>query len=193
MTPKKYFLGKNVKKVFLPQHLYPPGQEIQNKLIYNPDNSGLNVIYFYSEHSKKKVLREVRALAKLDHLGIVRYHNSWIEEPPFGWQEEKDKQFADMTSSTPGYTSEYSSLSTSNDISLTSQNQHKRIKQEKSKIFLYIQMQLCQQETLKEWLTANSSCRDYKKVLDIYRQVVSAVKFVHDRRMMHRDLKVKPL
>ena len=139
------------------------------------------------------MLREVRALAKLDHLGIVRYHNSWIEEPPFGWQEEKDKQFADMTSSTPGYTSEYSSLSTSNDFSLTSQNQHKRIKQEKSKIFLYIQMQLCQQETLKEWLTANSSCRDYKKVLDIYRQVVSAVKFVHARRLMHRDLKVKPL
>ncbi|XP_033125480.1 eukaryotic translation initiation factor 2-alpha kinase 3-like [Anneissia japonica] len=42
--------------------------------------------------AREKVLREARALAKLDHGGIVRYFNSWLEEPPLGWQEEKDNE-----------------------------------------------------------------------------------------------------
>ncbi|CAG5133197.1 unnamed protein product, partial [Candidula unifasciata] len=46
-----------------------------------------------SEGAKEKVLREVRALAKLEHIGIVRYFNAWVESPPAGWQEERDKLF----------------------------------------------------------------------------------------------------
>ncbi|VDP03303.1 unnamed protein product [Heligmosomoides polygyrus] len=33
-----------------------------------------------------RVLREVRAMAKLDHPGIIRYYHTWIERPPDGWQ-----------------------------------------------------------------------------------------------------------
>lgn len=46
---------------------------------------------------KKKILREVRTLAVLDHVGIVRYFHSWMEEPPLGWQEERDKQLVANT------------------------------------------------------------------------------------------------
>lgn len=45
-----------------------------------------------SDGAKEKVLREVRALAKLDHTGIVRFFNAWVESPPVGWQEGRDKQ-----------------------------------------------------------------------------------------------------
>ncbi|KAK7111067.1 eukaryotic translation initiation factor 2-alpha kinase 3-like [Littorina saxatilis] len=44
---------------------------------------------------KKKMLREVRTLAMLDHIGIVRYFHSWIEDPPLGWQEDRDKEVWD--------------------------------------------------------------------------------------------------
>uniref|UniRef100_A0A915KJ75 non-specific serine/threonine protein kinase n=1 Tax=Romanomermis culicivorax TaxID=13658 RepID=A0A915KJ75_ROMCU len=47
---------------------------------------------------KERVQREVRALATLDHPGIVRYYNSWLEEPPCDWQENWDKNFADKSS-----------------------------------------------------------------------------------------------
>lgn len=51
------------------------------------------MFYIFSEGAKEKVLREVRALAKLEHIGIVRYFNAWVESPPAGWQEERDKLF----------------------------------------------------------------------------------------------------
>nr|XP_014354017.1 PREDICTED: eukaryotic translation initiation factor 2-alpha kinase 3 [Latimeria chalumnae] len=43
--------------------------------------------------AREKVMREVKALAKLEHHGIVRYFNAWLEAPPEGWQEEMDKQW----------------------------------------------------------------------------------------------------
>jgi len=43
------------------------------------------------EEAKKKVMREVKCLAKLDQRNIVRYYSTWLEYPPQGWQEDVDK------------------------------------------------------------------------------------------------------
>ncbi|XP_031729022.1 eukaryotic translation initiation factor 2-alpha kinase 3 [Anarrhichthys ocellatus] len=45
------------------------------------------------ELAREKVMREVKALAKLEHTGIIRYFNAWQESPPEGWQEEMDQRW----------------------------------------------------------------------------------------------------
>ena len=50
------------------------------------------MISLLSEEAKEKMMREVRALAALDHTGIVRYFHAWWEAPPAGWQYETDRK-----------------------------------------------------------------------------------------------------
>ena len=59
------------------------------------------------------------------------------------------------------------------------------------KLYLYIQMQLCRRETLKDWLNANQAPRGNDVVLDIFDQILDAVIYLHNCGLMHRDLKVK--
>ncbi|CAK8681570.1 unnamed protein product [Clavelina lepadiformis] len=56
-------------------------------------------------------------------------------------------------------------------------------------LYLYIQMQLCKKQSLKDWLSANVNDRDNSFCLRIFRQVVDAVKYIHDCNLIHRDLK----
>ena len=57
------------------------------------------------------------------------------------------------------------------------------------KLYLFIQMQLCKRETLKDWLNANTLNRNRHMVLDMFDQIVCAIEYVHDCGLMHRDLK----
>lgn len=58
-------------------------------------------------------------------------------------------------------------------------------------VYLYIQMQLCQKQSLKEWLVNNKLVERQDKVLPIFEQIVDAVEYVHLQGLIHRDLKVK--
>lgn len=241
---------------------------------------------------KERVQREVMALAKLDHPGVVRYYNSWLEEPPIGWQENWDKDFVNNCSSTMSQQSSLINnshmqtfsiggesnvpkklniyLACSNDIVTTSQTDSKRnllientnsLKLPKNdinesdddsleivfangdnndpqeascskndqedvhtadkclqtskpsscpsantedakslwetkkignrqKAFLYIQMQLCKDYTLRDMLRKRSSeTYSRSQAMDWFDQIVFAVQYVHDCGLIHRDLK----
>ncbi|CAN7990465.1 unnamed protein product [Ixodes hexagonus] len=231
--------------------------------------------------ARDKVMREAKALAKLDHAGIVRYYNAWLESPPPGWQEHQDDvwhgsfdlctssvysesektatsaaqqalspnatrpfnplrpfdeppsfdvvfsdNFVSHDSSSSGITADrlLSSFTTNglpfgtyavtdgedsfikfeHSESAKDESEKKKKKpvvpKERPsslcldenhcvKVYLYIQMQLCKKESLKEWLNAHAVNRDYEQVLDIFYQIVSAVEYIHENGLIHRDLK----
>lgn len=215
------------------------------------------------DKSQARVLREVKALAKLDHKNIIRYFSCWKEQPPLGWEEEHDKNWIEPSiSSAPTAKSQKKSISYSigidipllccsdgensasgdsfvvfeNDQYMTDDTKtddsvvfcnetdngtivatdalgvshfqkkidwrrpgrkhHSRDSTQSSPVlltreppmYLYIQMQLCQKESLKEWLNLNQK-RVYKDMLDIFSQILDAVEYVHLRKLIHRDLK----
>ena len=48
-----------------------------------------------------------------------------------------------------------------------------------AKMFLYIQMQLCRKESLREWLRAHVSHRESQQVLQMFNEMIRAVEYVH--------------
>ncbi|KAF8363540.1 hypothetical protein PRIPAC_90463 [Pristionchus pacificus] len=112
-----------------------------------------------------KALDEVRALDAFDHPNIVRYNYAWVELPPKGWQRASDGNLLNSVCST------------------------KNLIISDATAFLYIQMELCQ-STLSEWL-ANNKERDLSRMKYWFKQIVSAVTYIHDMNKIHRDLKLR--
>lgn len=71
-------------------------------------------------------------------------------------------------------------------------NTAEKLQPSSPKVYLYIQMQLCRKENLKDWM--NSRCtiaeRERSVCLHIFLQIAEAVEFLHSKGLMHRDLKV---
>lgn len=55
--------------------------------------------------------------------------------------------------------------------------------------YLYIQMQLCRKQSLKDWLFESDKTVRANESLGIFKQIVEAVEYVHLKGLIHRDLK----
>ncbi|XP_069488306.1 eukaryotic translation initiation factor 2-alpha kinase 3 isoform X2 [Ambystoma mexicanum] len=66
-----------------------------------------------------------------------------------------------------------------------------KVKPTSPKVYLYIQMQLCRKETLKDWMSSRCTLEDRPRTesLQIFVQIAEAVEFLHNKGLMHRDLK----
>uniref|UniRef100_A0A3P9BTU6 Interferon-induced, double-stranded RNA-activated protein kinase n=1 Tax=Maylandia zebra TaxID=106582 RepID=A0A3P9BTU6_9CICH len=113
---------------------------------------------------KEKALREVGALSDLNHSNIVRYYKCWLEDSEYQWDNTTD------------------SYSTSQSSSNSSQK------------YLYIMMELCDDKTLKDWITEKNEKTLEESIrraesLPVMQQIVSGVECIHSHRLIHRDLK----
>lgn len=286
--------------------------EVKNKL--DDCNYAIKRILLPTKkESRERVMREVKTLANCEHKNIVRYFHAWVEQPPKGWQELKDKDLlahdilsTSITIDSPSPTEEskafimqkeikgpsvnpwitnfpmsdpiesldFNKTSTIDDTSSFIQfkadscdldgskveeiedshedsfkiefkdstevktcdntdnshvisikestsrswsksqtnkikNGHRRqlsldltsvsdLKSKKpnvvvngtpQKMYLYIQMQLCMKNSLKDWLRANDLQTRNGKTYEIWNQIIEAVHYVHLKGLIHRDLK----
>uniref|UniRef100_A0A8C9XGP5 Protein kinase domain-containing protein n=1 Tax=Sander lucioperca TaxID=283035 RepID=A0A8C9XGP5_SANLU len=117
----------------------------------------------------EKALREVIALSDLDHCNIVRYHTCWLEDS--GYQGDNADDSGSSSESSMDYSFKY----------------------------LYIQMELCDTDTLRVWIAKRNtqnvkkSLRGSKRrdetILQMLLQMASAVEYIHSKMLIHRDLK----
>ncbi|XP_023302859.2 eukaryotic translation initiation factor 2-alpha kinase [Lucilia cuprina] len=75
------------------------------------------------------------------------------------------------------------------DISIGENNNRMPVKPQQNKVYLYIQMQLCRKECLRDWLRDNKREDRQDFIASIFHQIVDAVDYVHFKGLIHRDLK----
>jgi serine/threonine protein kinase len=61
------------------------------------------------------------------------------------------------------------------------------------KATLYIQMQLCRSETLKEWLRRPVRIVSLNEAHDIVRQILLGLDHIHRKNFVHNDIKARRL
>jgi serine/threonine protein kinase len=141
-----------------------------------------------SADDKAKVLREVRAHARLSHQNIVRYYCTWLEAPPPGWQALEDIGLADtvgLSIHDPGWTTTYSDITGGDDDSASS-----RTGQGEPTEYLYIMMELCEHGSLKDWIDQRAqSPRQEDNAIQIFNQICNGIAYIHSQGLIHRDLK----
>lgn len=102
-----------------------------------------------------------------------------------------------LPSKTKAYSQSESSIDSTNIIASTKDHNTDDRQQYKSsqcivnssgRLFLYIQMQLCRRESLRDWLKDHTN-RRCVQIRIIFEQIVSAVEYVHQKGLIHRDLK----
>ncbi|NBN99174.1 MAG: hypothetical protein EBV19_08080, partial [Flavobacteriia bacterium] len=121
-----------------------------------------------TENSIKGALHEIRILARINHVNIVRYYNSWIQTKQISLKND-DPSFIEGD--------DESSFTEEDDIVI----RHDQC------FYFFIQMEFCQ-GTLKSYLYSRENNDNN---MTICRQIIDGLHFLHTSGVIHRDMKTE--
>jgi|SaaInlStandDraft_5_1057022.scaffolds.fasta_scaffold06534_4 serine/threonine protein kinase len=163
--------------------------------VYNPlDDTNYAIKKIGIRNNFYPSLIEVRSMAKLNHINIIRYHTSWIESLNINKKIDKlNDKLLILDDNTQLMTLDNTQLVTLDNINLLELNDdscstdNSEYDENIYDKFIFIQMELCK-ENLKDYLKNNELSFNNKKQLCI--QIVNGLKYIHDENVIHRDLKL---
>ena len=120
-----------------------------------------------------KVLNEGFVLSRLQNNHIVRYYNTWVEN--YDNDIEKLLNGSNEYYNTNSYNSEFS-----DDIVFEDDDICKK--------YLFIQMEYCEGNTLKEIIENNKNVTEQEKWKYII-EILDALDYIHNNNLIHRDIK----
>ncbi|MEE6475032.1 hypothetical protein FKM82_010584 [Ascaphus truei] len=126
----------------------------------------------------EKTVVEVQTLARLQHENIVRYYHSWTGVDSFGVGSSGVGSSGVGSSGVGSSGGDYSEIVSSNSSE----------KNEVKGKCLFIQMEYCPLGTLRNWIDKMEMV-DRNKSLEIFRQIIEGVVYIHSQNLIHRDLK----
>ena len=144
-----------------------------------------------------KTFREVKLLAKLSHVNVVRYFSSWLEHIMLVDDDDSgsDDEY-NVTGKPPlqmPRSFSFKEKMVAKDLSTASVNTIPAEGKPKD-LVLFIQMELCE-STLQEWLhqlnefQTDKFRRIEEKILYCFTDILNGVAFIHQNGYIHRDLK----
>ncbi|XP_055347937.1 eukaryotic translation initiation factor 2-alpha kinase 3-like [Paramacrobiotus metropolitanus] len=194
-----YIGTQRKKRSFVEVGVPLSGNELTDSLRFVPDSGDGNegeasVVFEADSGVPEKSEAEQMGVLEMAATEVMDSQSDGIvfEEPPGAGVVEKSKRRRSR-SSTKKSTPSLSGMSELEESEAAGDETDGAGKLGRKKILskpqLFIQMELCRKETLKDWLKSNVERRIRNHVLDIYYQIVSAVEYVHAKGLMHRDLK----
>jgi len=131
-------------------------------------------------HTREPIVvlkREAKFLRSLDHENVIKYFDSWFEGPQSEYLEEQDSLEGLLEDDRDALAPQFSSGSTT----ISGNN------------FFYIKMEFGGDFTLKQWISRRPTQiqrdSELKSIHEIFFQLLKGMKYIHEKNLVHRDLK----
>ncbi|RWS20880.1 kinase-like protein, partial [Leptotrombidium deliense] len=183
------------------------------KVMYNFDKQHYALKKIALQHdNRRQISREVACFSRLNHENVVRYYSAWIElndseDHDSESDEEKEetsekdsplKEEDELRLTSNGFSMSYVVFQTStsqqqdevdDDAESVISERRDSSGDKNSKIMhLYIQMELCEGNTLRDAIKSHSFLENDLRKRRLFKEIVKGLAYIHEQGIIHRDL-----
>eukprot|EP00731_Ephydatia_muelleri_P026063 Em0018g163a len=147
-------------------------------------------------------MADIKLVSRLHHEALLQYYKTWSEEAPTGWKEYN--LWSPLKPCEEASIVPYATLFPYSPEAHTSVMKGGGVQPDEPSAedtrsifggpattlhqsFLYIQLELCTEGTLRDWLLTGEGGE--QRGVDIFDQVLEVVAFIHEKGFVHRNLK----